>query len=130
MVSYGSPEFLIKAAEPVQVVLFHDEGERPKWAAENFPDAVIALRVDDVTSMLSAVRNHIGIARMPCYIGDSDSVVRRLDLEMAQSDWGMWVLSHFDLRSTARVRVSREFLIEVIETQRALILGEQSRYWE
>lgn len=84
----------------------------------------------NVTTMLSAVRNHIGIARMPCYIGDSDSVVRRLNLEMAASDWGMWVLSDVDLRSTAGVRVCREFLIEVIETQRVLILGEHSRYWQ
>ena len=37
---------------------------------------------------------------------------------------------HFDLCSTARVRVARDFLIDVIEKQRALVLGEQSRYLE
>ena len=126
---YGSPEFLSKASKPAQVVLFRGEGERPRWVADHFPDAVIALRVDNVTTMLAAVRNHGGIARMPCYIGDSDSAVRRLDLKLAPSEWGVWVLSHVDLRSTARVRVCREFLIEVIEAQRVLILGEQSRYW-
>ena len=44
------------------------------------------------------------------------------------SDWGVWILSHVDLRATARVRVCREFLLEAIEQQRPLIQGEKSRY--
>jgi hypothetical protein len=43
---------------------------------------------------------------------------------------GIWILSHIDLRSSARVRVAREFLIESIEGQREVVLGEGSRYYE
>ena len=72
----------------------------------------------------------MGIARIPCYIGDSDAGLRRLDVPLNPSDWGVWILSHVDLRATARVRVCREFLLEIIEAQRPLILGEASRYVE
>ena len=75
-----------------------------------------------------AVKNHMGLARMPCYIGDSEPSLRRLDVSLTPSDWGVWVLSHVDLRSTARVRVCREFLVEILEEQRDLVEGTKSKY--
>jgi hypothetical protein len=65
---------------------------------------------------------------MPCYVGDAEPGLRRLDVSLTPSKWGVWVLSHVDLRSTARVRVCREFLIDVIQQQRDLIEGLASRY--
>ena len=88
------------------------------------------MRVDDVGTMSLAVANGMGLARMPCYVGDTESSIRRLDLKLTASTCGIWILSHVDLRSTARVRVAREFLINVIEEQRDLILGEKSQYFE
>ena len=78
----------------------------------------------------TAVANDMGLARMPCYVGDTEPRIRRLDLKLTPSTWGIWILSHVDLRSTARVRVARDFLIDVIEKQRDLILGNKSRYRE
>ena len=96
---------------------------------ENFPNARIVLRVDnDVTSMAAATRNHLGLSRMPCFMGDADAGLRRLYVPLTPSDWGVWILSHVDLLATARVRVCREFLEEIIEQQRPLIQGEKSRY--
>ena len=89
----------------------------------------IVLQIDDVSTMATAVRNGLGIARMPCLIGDSNTDLRRIDLPLTPSDWGIWVLSHVDLRSTARVRVCREFLSDIIQQQRALVLGERSHYF-
>jgi len=40
----------------------------------------------------------------------------------------LWVLIHADLRSTARVRVCRDFLIETLEKKRDLIEGRCSSY--
>lgn len=128
---YGSVDYITGLGEqenPVDVVLFRDEGARPEWVENHYPDAHIALRVDDVTTMASAVRNHAGVARMPCYIGDTEPDIRRIDLSLTPSKWGVWVLSHVDLRCTARVRVAREFLIENLYLQKLLIMGENSRY--
>lgn len=127
---YGSPDYVGKLNEKVEVVLFRGDPEQPEWVQQHFPGAEIAMRVDDVGTMALAVANHMGLARMPCYIGDKEHAIRRLDLELTPSTWGIWILSHVDLRSTARVRVAREFLVNIIEEQRALILGEQSRYIE
>ncbi|MCZ6798398.1 MAG: hypothetical protein O7D36_10695 [Gammaproteobacteria bacterium] len=68
--------------------------------------------------------------RIPCYIAENVTDLYRLDLPLTPSTWGVWVLSHVDLRATARVRACREFLIGIIEQQRGLIEGLESRYWQ
>ena len=125
---YGAPEYLANLKSPANVILFRGGDARPEWVAQHFPDAVTVLRVDDINTMLAAVRSGMGLARMPCYVGDHDSFVHRIDVFLKPSDWGIWVLSHVDLRSTERVRVCREFLLEIIEQQRELVLGEASIY--
>ena len=126
---YGTPRTLRKLTDPVNVILFRDGPDEPPWVRENFPNARTVLRVDDVSSMATATKNHLGLSRMPCYIGDSDAGLRRLDVPLTPSDWGVWVLSHVDLRATARVRVCRDFLLGTLEQQKALIQGEESRYF-
>ncbi len=125
---YGTSRTLRELTDPVRVILFRSDVDHPPWVTENFSNARTVLRVDDVSSMAAATRNHLGLSRMPCYIGDSDAGLRRLDVPLKLSDWGVWILSHIDLRATARVRVCREFLLETIEQQRPLIQGENSRY--
>ena len=125
---YGTARTLRELTDPVDVILFRDEADRPQWISENFSKARVVLRVDDVSSMVAATRNHLGLSRMPCYVGDSEAGLLRLDIALTPSDWGVWILSHVDLRTTARVRVCREFLLEIIEEQRPLIQGEKSRY--
>ena len=49
--------------------------------------------------------------------------VPRRNLQYRPSDWGVWILSHVDLRATARLKVCREFLLETIKEQRRLIQG-------
>ncbi len=114
---YGTTRTLRKLCDPVNVILFQGDADHPAWVTEHFPNARTVLRVDDVSSMAAATRNHIGLSRMPCFIGDSDAGLRRLDVRLKPSDWGVWILSHVDLRATARVRVCREFLLETIEQQ-------------
>ncbi len=110
------------------VVLFRAERALPEWVNEHFPDAEVALRTDNLLTMLRAVESGLGLARMPCYEADASRSVRRLDLALTPSTWGVWMLNHVDLRSTARVRVAREYFAEIIVAAEARILGEQSRY--
>ena len=126
---YASREYLQQKLEKPQVILWNDEVEQPEWMKHHFPNAEIVMRTDDVTAMLACASNHLGLVRIPCYIGETEKNLYRLDLPLTPSTWGVWVLSHVDLRATARVRACREFLIQIIEQQRELIEGGHSRYW-
>ncbi|MGY8872613.1 MAG: LysR family transcriptional regulator, partial [Pseudomonadales bacterium] len=118
---YASAEYLDKNAEIEKLILWEHERKMPEWVNNHFPEGSVVFRTNEIMTMVELVRNHLGIARLPCYVADAESGLRRLDLTLSPSDWGVWVLSHIDLRSTARVRVCREFLIETIQAQRDLI---------
>jgi DNA-binding transcriptional LysR family regulator len=127
---YASRHYLDRHPQPKHLVLWNDDVELPAWAQQNFSGAQVAIRANDVTTLLACLSQHMGVSMLPCYIGDHDNNdLYRLDLPLAPSTWGVWVLSHVDLRATARVRVCREFLLEIIEQQRTLIGGLDSQYW-
>lgn len=126
---YGSPKYLEAMPDTPDVILFRSERDRPEWAQQHYANATIVLRTDNLSTMRSAVAAGLGVARMPCYEGDSDSRIRRVDEPLTPSTWGVWILSHVDLRSTARVRVCREFLTRIILDRSELILGDRSNYY-
>jgi len=121
----SSPYWLENSAAP-SVILYSDSSTSSQWANTHFPEAKVSMRVDDVCTMSHAVAGGMGVARLPCYVGDTDSRLRRLDIKLDESSWGIWVLNHVDLRSTARVRAARDFLVSVIRKQIPLIKGENS----
>lgn len=124
---YASTKYLRNPPQHHRAVVWRDD-KRPEWLAQHFPKAEIALEVDHIGVVVSAIKNHMGIGRLPCLMGDSTTGLRRLDVPLTPSTWGVWVLSHADLRSTARVRVTREFLYDVVEQERALVEGLNSKY--
>lgn len=124
---YASNEYLKMKMEIDHLILWSPNDKQPDWVKQHFPKAKINLLVNDVTTMAECAVQHMGIARLPCYIADSFPTLRRLPLKIKLSSWGVWVLSHVDMRETARVRACREFLIHIIEQQKALILGTESR---
>jgi DNA-binding transcriptional LysR family regulator len=105
-----------------RLVLWSDEQQIPDWAKQHFPTAQVALRVDDLYSMYCAVKAGIGIAHMPCYEADliADPEVIKLPHSVARSDWGVWVLSHVDLRKTARIQLCRKYLIDALKRKKEL----------
>ena len=111
-----------------QLIQWRRDNKDPEWVKQHFPDAETIMRVDDAATMVACVQNHLGLARMACFMADNVEGLRRLDLPLTPSNWGVWVLSHVDLRTTARVRAGREFLVEILLQQRSLIEGLDSNY--
>ncbi len=127
---YGTRAYLRSMGDRPGVILFRSDAQMPEWVSEHFPNATVALRTDNLSTMRNAVEAGIGIARMPCFECDGRRKLLRLERPLKPSTWGVWILNHVDLRSTARVRVCREFLIELIQSRRPLILGDESRYFD
>ena len=121
------------------IVVWSGEDRVPDWAKQHFPNARIAMRVDDLYTMYAAVKAGLGVAKMPCYLPDTlnasssecfnQPLVKRMNIDIAPSSWGVWVLSHADLRYTARVRCCREFLTEQLLLQKNLFEGCESIYF-
>lgn len=123
---YTSKTNLLSSVE--KIILFQSEKKRPDWVKNFAKFSEISLRVDDVGSMAAAVANGFGMAKLPCFIGDTQPGLIRLDYEMPPSDWGIWILNHVELRTTARVRSCKDHLISVLESERDLISGNLSKF--
>jgi len=126
---YASRDYLNRKRSSDKLILWEQEHSMPEWASDHFFGASVAARTTEIMTMLELVKTSLGIARMPCYIADTEPRLCRINLPLSPSSWGVWVLSHVDLRSTARVRVCREFLTGIIEGQRDLIEGRTSIYY-
>ncbi|MBB1438977.1 LysR family transcriptional regulator [Shewanella sp. SG41-4] len=125
---YASESYLEQKVSQQRIILWRQD-VNSHWVTQHFPNAASITRTGDVMTMMELVRNDVGIARLPCYVADSETVLRRLDIPLTNTDWGVWVLSHIDLKSTARVRACRNFLIDTITSQQRLIEGKKSLYW-
>jgi len=122
---YASKDYLdnfidIKSSK-VDLVLWGSEQEKPVWSKASFVDSRVAVRVDTAGNMLAAIKGGLGLARLPCYLAEGEETIRQLPITLTPSSWGLWVLSHPDLRDTARVRVCREFLYDIFERQRGIV---------
>ncbi|MGD8379177.1 MAG: LysR family transcriptional regulator [Gammaproteobacteria bacterium] len=93
-----------------------------RWMAEQVPGARIALRVSAAWAFREALDADTGVAILPCALGELRPDWRRVTL-VPEAATPLWVLTHQDLRRTARVSVVREALVEVIKANSDLIEG-------
>ncbi len=127
---YQSQCYSAKQGEPVKVILWQHEKKTPEWVNQHYPNHKVVLRVDDMASKYAAVKAGYGLARIPCYLPDAlqDEKIIRLDVELKASTWGLWVLSHVDLKQTMRIKTCKKFLQDILIDQKELFEGKLSRF--
>ncbi len=72
------------------------------------------MRADSETSLFELCKAGVGVSFLLCLIGDPEPRLRRLSPELPMFHYGMWVLTHADLRRTARVRALMQYLADAI----------------
>lgn len=93
-----------------------------RWREQHHPKARVALRVDAGWAFREAIDAGVGVAIAPCALGETMPGWRRVR-PVPEVSAPLWVLTHRDLRTTARVRVVRDFLVDALRSRRALIEG-------
>jgi DNA-binding transcriptional LysR family regulator len=83
----------------------------------------IVYKVNTVLGLTEAVEAGIGIGPLPCFIADARPALVRLSPPNADFSTGLWLLTHPDLRHSARVRVFLDFLAAEIARQRKYLEG-------
>jgi DNA-binding transcriptional LysR family regulator len=93
-----------------------------RWTRDNVPPERIVLRVSAGWGLREALDADTGVAIVPCALGENRRNWKRIDL-LPDAAAPLWVLTHRDLRTTARVRVLRDFLVDALRERRAAIEG-------
>jgi molybdate transport repressor ModE-like protein len=75
------------------------------WLKRAAPAASVVYRTSSLVNQCLAARAGIGVALLPCYLGDGERGLQRALAEpVAELATELWMVTHRDLRNTARVR--------------------------
>lgn len=94
------------------------------WQAKHYPQARIGLRCNSLLGLHQAARQSLGVVALPCFLADPDDRLCRLVPPPTELASELWLLTHPDLRRTARVKAFMDFLAEILTAQQDLIQGD------
>ena len=112
------------------------EGTCPRWigfddrkqveamiAATSYATVPAWGAFSSLSLMVQAMRAGLGMAMLPCYVGEQQAGVRRLGHPDLQHVANVWLLSHPDLRDNARFQAARQCASQAIIDRESLFRG-------
>lgn len=94
------------------------------WIRHHVPEAHVACRTSSILNQLAAARAGIGLALLPCYLAEGQpGLVRAFAEPVRELTRELWIVTHADLRKTARVRAFFDMAGNGFAAQQALFAG-------
>ncbi len=97
-----------------------------RWIEANVRPERLAAKVNSVYCMLELALQGFGAALLPCFLGDRSPDLARIGCPLPELDVGLWMLTHSDLRRSARVRAFMDFAGAELAKHRRAIEGEEA----
>jgi DNA-binding transcriptional LysR family regulator len=94
------------------------------WLGKRVPIGDVALRCASFMTVAHACAAGLGLAVLPCMVGDSMPPLERVGERLSELDTDAWLLTHADLRDTARIRVVMDVLQQGFVNERSKLLGD------
>lgn len=98
------------------------------WLSHILPLEEVSLRFSGMTMVRAACVRGLGLAILPCFLGDTEPNLVRLGDLIESCDSELWLLSHPELRETLRVKALREWLLKALSSQADLLAGLRPRH--
>jgi DNA-binding transcriptional LysR family regulator len=91
------------------------------WISRHVDPVRIVHRTNSLTSLCEAVRAGIGLAPLPCFLGDANANLVRVTPPMTEMASNLWLLTHPDLRQMPRVRAVLDAIADFLSRFRPKI---------
>lgn len=91
------------------------------------PNTKVVFSSDSTKSIVNAVKDGLGDAPLPCFLGDSEKSLIRIVEPSEEMALELWLLTHPDLRNTARIKALMNFLYDSLKNQTNLIEGNLNK---
>ena len=98
-----------------------------QWMRSELPESEITLRADSLFGLRQAAQAGLGLAALPCYLGDTAPSLVCMHRPIPAMETALWILTHEDLRHTARIRAFTDFAANAFSRRRSLLEGAQAR---
>ncbi|GGD00960.1 LysR family transcriptional regulator [Pyruvatibacter mobilis] len=100
-----------------------DNAVHVPWLRAELPGSQASLTAGDPLQIAALVRAGAGIARLPSVLGAVDEGFVRLFPDQREEAYAVWLLTHADLRKTARVRAFMDHMAAALKARLPVITG-------
>lgn len=97
-----------------------------KWLTDTVTADQIVYRSSSLINQMMAVKAGIGMALLPCYLGDPETDLESVSLPETALTRELWLITHRDLRNTARVRAFFDVIGQGLIARRELLEGRRA----
>ncbi|BCF93635.1 LysR family transcriptional regulator [Paraburkholderia largidicola] len=123
---YASPDYMRRHGEPAPGERFagHDlvvyqpyfvKARVPDFLGEPLTGGRIVARLNTNLTLRAALRAGLGISVLPVPMGERDGLVRIWPDRANDSPYEIWLVTHQDLRHTARIRVTIDEIVHAFD---------------
>ncbi|HEY2407446.1 MAG TPA: LysR family transcriptional regulator [Polyangiaceae bacterium] len=129
---YASSLYLERRGRPTSrqdlrghdVLVYAGLGGMPgfEWLLEAEHGARIAFRANDPEALVGAASAGLGLCAVPCLLGDGEPSLERVP-SLGFERCALHLVTHEELKASARIQVVTAFVVELIERQKRTIEG-------
>jgi DNA-binding transcriptional LysR family regulator len=110
-------------SDPIRWIVISAHGI-PDWASEGDVRTTGPLfRTTDAAAQIVAIRQGLGIATLPCFVGDADPLLVRVPGTELHLYGTLWLLTQGETRKTKRARLFTEFVFHRLAAYAPLLAG-------
>lgn len=127
--AYASKTYLkhhdLDNPKAAQWIGFGSQVSALKWVKDSpFPHLPVKGSLVSILVQYEACKAGMGLGMLPCFMADSDPSLERLSPPEFNPNFDLWLLTHRDLRTTARIRTCSDFIAATIKSNRELFEGQ------
>jgi len=86
-----------------------------RWLYDVIGSSRVACEVTDLSHQYEAACSGVGVAGLPCFIGDRDNRLIKLDTDLPMLCLDIWVAMHPDRRNDTVVRKTADDILQLLE---------------
>lgn len=106
-----------------QVLYSHYLEPLTKSLWKNKPVPRLRFTSRSILAVARAATESMGTALLPCLIGEKEKKLQRIGKPLDSYTGGLWVMTHADLRQTARVKALMNHLVESLRLEKQYLEG-------
>jgi len=122
---YATPDYLAQNTSQYRWLGWgHRTQGTPDWVTiSDFPDAPVWGVFPTIPTQQAAARQGLGLSILPCLFGDTDPKLVRATPRTPVKSRDIWLLTHNDLRRTARVQAFMAFAEDLLKRNKDVLTG-------